>query len=232
MSARSGPSARRTAPDASIRYWRRRARPRPARRGPARAGRRARSRSGRWPGRRSGQAPRPGPSPRRRYGPGLQPAGRRLQGSKAPTLASASRARFANGGLQAPRMRYGPRSTPRRALSVACTSISARTPKPSVFRAASTLGRTSAIEPARLVPNVYRLSVGMVDPRVGRTMRSGSGERVNASITCVFAQISASPTARTMGAPCALRGRRSRTIGRCPRWRWIPSSAGTQPSGS
>src|SRR3990172_7714378 len=45
------------------------------------------------------------------------PSARRttLHGSRAPTDGSASRARLASGGLQAPRMTYGARSMPSRA---------------------------------------------------------------------------------------------------------------------
>ena len=67
---------------------------------------------------------------------------------------TASNARWANDGLHAPRIRYGGPSTPSFACIVAATSISVRTPKPSVRNAASTSGRASFTASGSVVPNV------------------------------------------------------------------------------
>ena len=68
-----------------------------------------------------------------------------LHGRRTPTSGTALRARCADGGWQAPRIRYGSRSTSSFFFSVAWTSISVRTPKPS-FASASRARVTAFVE--------------------------------------------------------------------------------------
>jgi hypothetical protein len=68
-----------------------------------------------------------------------------VAGKQRAELGSAlrARARWASGGLQAPRMRYGSCSTPSFSRRVACTSISQSTPKPSLFSSSRTRSTAS-----------------------------------------------------------------------------------------
>ena len=63
-----------------------------------------------------------------------------------PISGSASSAWLASGGLQAPRMVYGSRSTPSFFFSVPATSMVLSTPKPCAPRAAVTAGMASSWE--------------------------------------------------------------------------------------
>ena len=62
--------------------------------------------------------------------PSARPSTTTLHGSSTPMPGSASSARWASRGLQAPRIRYGARSTPSFSFNVTRTSISVRTPNP------------------------------------------------------------------------------------------------------